>query len=157
MVLLPRWCLCPVEHGRIKPSQIWIAKKSGLVGRPTDPDLLQKITTKRPCTQSGFAKKRTLEQKSHKKKTHTSNWIAAGTQYSDILQLVDLRGTREILSTSLVSLLGPLKCFHLLKVDTYFAKPSLNALLSWWVSGIVGQMNTLPNPPFHVGHGDAIY
>ncbi len=33
--------------------------------------------------------------------------------------------------TSLVSLLGPLKCFNLLKVDTYFAKPSVNAPLSW--------------------------
>jgi hypothetical protein len=40
-------------------------KKSGSVGRPTNPDLLfTKMTKKRSCTQSGFAKKRTPEQKS---------------------------------------------------------------------------------------------
>jgi hypothetical protein len=58
---------------------------------------------------------------------------------------------------SLDCLLGPLKCFNLLKVDTYFAGPSANAPLSWQVSGIVGQRNTLLDPPLHVGHGDAIY
>jgi hypothetical protein len=39
------------------------------------------MTKKRPCTKSGFAKKRTLEQKiSLKKEKNTTNQIMAGTQ-----------------------------------------------------------------------------
>jgi hypothetical protein len=37
-----------------------------LAGQPIQ--ICYKMTKKRPCTQSGFAKKRTLEQKSCKKK-----------------------------------------------------------------------------------------
>ncbi len=60
-------------------------------------------------------------------------------------------GTRKyktIYNTSLNCLLGPLKCFNLLKVDTYFAGPSANASLSWQVSSIVGQTNTLSDPTY---------
>ncbi len=59
--------------------------------------------------------------------------------------------------TSLVCLLGPLKCFNLLKVDTYFLGPSVDAPLSWRVSGIAGQMNTLSDPPLCVDHRNADY
>jgi hypothetical protein len=59
--------------------------------------------------------------------------------------------------TSLFCLLGLLKSFNLLKVDTYFSGSSVDAPLSWQVSGIAGQTNTLSDPPLHVDHGDADY
>jgi hypothetical protein len=47
------------------------------------------------------------------------------------------------------------KCFNL--DTTSFVHMSINAQLPQQVNGIVGQTNTLCNPPLHVGHGNAIY
>jgi hypothetical protein len=53
-----------------------------LAGQPIQ--ICYKMTKKRPCTQSGFAKKRTLEQKILLKKTQThKNQILASTQCLD--------------------------------------------------------------------------
>jgi hypothetical protein len=57
---------------------------------------------------------------------------------------------------SLFCLLGRLKSYNFSRVDTSFMEPSINAPLSWQVDGIVGQTNTLSNPPFHVDHRDVI-
>ena len=49
--------------------------------------------------------------------------------------------------------------FRFFRVDTSFMGPSLNAPLFWQVDGIVGQMNTLSDPPLLGlgGHNNAIY
>ena len=49
----------------------------------------------------------------------------------------------QLYGTSSFCHLGPLKCFNFSRVDTSFMGPTLNAPLSWWVDGIVGQTNTL--------------
>jgi hypothetical protein len=43
------------------------------------------------------------------------------------------------------------------KLEVSFEHQSLVAPLSWKVDGIVGGMNTLSDPPFHMDHGNAIY
>ncbi len=59
MIVTVRLYIHTIVSHRIDPTEEF----KGSVGRPTDPDLLQ-MTKKRPCKQSGFAEKRTLEQKS---------------------------------------------------------------------------------------------
>ncbi len=81
--------------------------KDRLAGQPIQ--IYYKMNKKRPCTQSGFAKKRTLEQKScWKKHKQTNNQILASTQCLDF--------TRN--TTWLAS------CFSLIKKPKY--KFSLN-------------------------------
>ena len=62
-----------------------------------------------------------------------------------------------MVGTSLDCLLGPPKCYNFFRVDTLSRVPPIDAPLSWWVDGIVGQTNILSDPPLHVGHGDADY
>jgi hypothetical protein len=56
----------------------------------------------------------------------------------------------------LVSLLSSWKTNSSFKLEVSFELTSLVAPLSWQVDGIVGQTNTLSNPPCHVNHIDAI-
>ncbi len=56
----------------------------------------------------------------------------------------------------LVSLLSSWKINSIFKLEVSFELTSLVAPLSRQVDGIVGQTNTLSNPPFHVNHIDAI-
>jgi hypothetical protein len=56
--------------------------------------------------------------------------------------------------TSLVCLLGTPKCYNFCRVDTSSRVPPIDAPLSWWVDGIVGQTHMPSYPPLHVGHGD---
>ncbi len=85
LMAVPQWSLChhTVVSHRIDPMGEYIENldpKSGLqknldrlAGQPIQ--ICYKITKKRPCTQSGFAKKRTLEQKSCKKKEKKTQQI----------------------------------------------------------------------------------
>jgi hypothetical protein len=71
---VPQWCLLhhTVASHRIDPMEeyikIWkknLDRENNLDRLPGQPiQICYKMTKKRPCTQSGFAKKRTLEQKS---------------------------------------------------------------------------------------------
>jgi hypothetical protein len=54
--------------------------------------------------------------------------------------------------TRLVSLLSPHKINNIFKLEVSFDLPPLVAPLSWQVDGIVGQTNTLSDPPLHVDH-----
>ncbi len=65
--------------------QDWPHRGIQRIGWPANRSrFLTKMTKKRPCTQSGFTKKRTLEQKSCKKRhKHTKNQILASTQCLD--------------------------------------------------------------------------
>jgi hypothetical protein len=86
----PRWCLLhhTVASHRIDPTEEYIKNLDPKSGSQTNLDQLAgqpikicyKMTKKRPRTKSGFTKKRTLEQKSRKKKKkNTTNRITAGT------------------------------------------------------------------------------
>jgi hypothetical protein len=55
------------------------------------------------------------------------------------------------------SLLSPPKIHNIFKLEVSFEHLTLKAPLSQKVDGIVGQTNTIFDPPFHVDYGDAIY